>query len=136
LARGPLVDDRIKLGLDVLVHRMCPGGGWNAGNGVGFGVPYKPYIDATAIALLALRGQGIEARVQGSLRWLAAVLPGCPSPYSLAWGILGLAAYRNRNADIENASAAAAGALPVVIDKMPEPDTGDAGDMRPGAQGG
>jgi hypothetical protein len=98
------------------------GGGWNAGNGVGFGVAYKPYIDATAIALLALRGQGNEARVQGSLRWLVEVLPSCPSPYSLAWGILGLAAYRNRNTNIKNAIAAAAGALLVAIDKTPEPD--------------
>ena len=135
LASGPIVDQRIKLGTEMLIDRMCPGSGWNAGNGVGFGVAYKPYIDATAIALLALRGQGSEVGVQGSLRWLAAVLPSCPSPYSLAWGILGLAAYRYRNADIESAIAAAAGALLVVIDKIPA-GCGDAGDMRPGARGG
>jgi hypothetical protein len=31
----------------------CPGGGWNAGNGMVFSAPLKPHIDTTAIALLA-----------------------------------------------------------------------------------
>jgi hypothetical protein len=121
-AGGRLVDDRIKLGIEMLLDRMCPGGGWNAGNGVAFGVPYQPYVDATGIALLALRGQENEAGVQASLRWLAEVLPRCRSPYSLAWGILGLAAYSNRDADGENALGAAADALVVSIEKTPELD--------------
>jgi hypothetical protein len=32
-----------------------PGRGWNAGNSAAFGVAYTPYIDATSIALLAVR---------------------------------------------------------------------------------
>jgi len=78
----------------MLLDRMCPGGGWNAGNGSAFGVGYSAYIDATAIALLALGGHEHEPGVRNSLAWLANRLPGCPSPYSLAWGILALAAYR------------------------------------------
>jgi hypothetical protein len=32
----------------MLLDRMCPGGGWNAGNSVVYGVPLTPHIDATA----------------------------------------------------------------------------------------
>jgi hypothetical protein len=87
--------ERIETGVGMLLDRMCPGGGWNAGNGVAFGVPYSAYVDATAIALLALAGHEKEPGVQTSLAWLVNRLPGCPSPYSLAWGILALAEYRN-----------------------------------------
>lgn len=121
-ARERLAAERIKLGIEMLLDRMCPGGGWNAGNSIAFGVPYKPYIDVTGIALLALHGEENGAGVQGSLRWLAKVLPSCPSPYSLAWGTLALAAYRNRDADGENALVAATEALQVAIEKTPELD--------------
>jgi len=92
----------------MLFDRMCPGGGWNAGNGVAFGVPCFPYIDATAIALLALRGRENEAGTQDSLTWLANHLLSCPSPYSLAWGIIALAAYHRQDVadDLVNHAAA------------------------------
>ena len=64
------------------------------GNGVAFGVPLAPHIDATSIALLALIGHEKEQGVQRSLHWLVNRLAGCPSPYSLAWGVLAIAAYR------------------------------------------
>ena len=101
IKRTAAVTERIDLGIQMLLDRMCPGGGWNAGNGVAFGVPYSPYIDATAIALLALAGHEKEPGVQSSLAWLVKRLPGCPSPYSLAWGILALAAYRGVNREVE-----------------------------------
>ena len=37
------------------MDRACPGGGWNAGNGVVYGTALAPHPDDTAIALLALR---------------------------------------------------------------------------------
>src|SRR5688572_2651373 len=78
----------------MLLDRMCPGGGWNSGNGVAFGVPLAPHIDATSIALLALKGHQAAPGVQRSLHWLVNRLAGCPSPYSLAWGVLASAAYQ------------------------------------------
>lgn len=48
------INERIKMGVAMLLDRMCPGGGWNSGNGIAFGVALDPYIDATAIAVLAL----------------------------------------------------------------------------------
>ena len=86
--------ERVDLGTSMLLDRMCPGGGWNSGNGVAFGVPLTPHLDATSIALLALRGHEKEQKVQRSLHWLVNRLAGCPSPYSLAWGVLAIAAYR------------------------------------------
>jgi hypothetical protein len=86
--------ERVNLGTSMLLDRMCPGGGWNSGNGVAFGVPLAPHIDATAIALLALTRHQEDQGVQRSLHWLVNRLAGCPSPYSLAWGVLAIAAHR------------------------------------------
>jgi len=37
--RTAQLDKRVDLGTSMLLDRMCPGGGWNSGNGVAFGVP-------------------------------------------------------------------------------------------------
>ena len=102
------LDERFQLGVEMLLDRLCPGGGWNAGNGVAFGMPCAPYIDATAIALLALRGHEREPGIRDSLTWLVNHLLSCPSPYSLAWGILAVAAYRQQDVanDLLNHAAA------------------------------
>src|SRR5713226_7757097 len=91
--------ERVDLGTRMLLDRMCPGGGWNSGNGIAFGVPLAPHIDATSIALLALTRHEEEPGVQRSLHWLVNRLAGCPSPYSLAWGVLAIAAYRRISAE-------------------------------------
>jgi len=93
LSQQPQMNERIELGVSMLLDRMCPGGGWNAGNGMAFDVVFTPYIDATAIALLALQEHHDDA-VNASLSWLAGRLVDCPSPQSLAWGILALTAYQ------------------------------------------
>ena len=86
--------ERVDFGSRMLLDRVCPGGGWNSGNGVAFGVALTPHIDATSIALLALMGREKEQEVQRSLHWLVNRLVGRPSPYSMAWGVLAIAAYR------------------------------------------
>ena len=65
--RTAAVTERIEMGVSMLLNRMCPGGGWNAGNGMAFGVQYSAYIDATAIALLALAGNETKPGVRDSL---------------------------------------------------------------------
>lgn len=92
--RSAKLDERIEIGASMLRDRMCPGGGWNSGNGIAFGVPFTPHIDATSIALLALTAHQETLGVARSLQWLLKRLPGCSSPYSLAWGVLTIAAYR------------------------------------------
>lgn len=117
IARAAAIDERIDMGVAMLLDRMCPGGGWNAGNGLAFGVAYTPYIDATAIALLALANYEKQRGVQASLDWLWSRLPGCPSPYSVAWGILALAAYRNLDSKFDQMSRRAAKELIALLEK-------------------
>jgi hypothetical protein len=84
---------RLEKGVQMLLDRVCPGGGWNAGNGVVYGVPLAPHPDDTAIALLALNLESQEPAVLRSVEWLEGAAPGLASPWSLAWAILGLAAH-------------------------------------------
>jgi CubicO group peptidase (beta-lactamase class C family) len=109
--------ERLDMGVGMLLDRMCPGGGWNAGNGVAFGVPYAPYINATAVALLALGGHVKEPGVQASLHWLVNRLPGCPSPYSLAWGTIALAAHRDTTSEVNATLVRATRDLTVLIER-------------------
>lgn len=84
---------RVELGIQMLLDRYCPDGGWNAGNGVVYGNAMAPHPDDTAIALLAL-SCAREAIVRASVDWLACVAPRLSAPWSLAWSILGLAAHQ------------------------------------------
>ena len=70
------IDFRLQKGTQMLLDRVCPGGGWNAGNGVVYGVPLAPHPDDTALALLALSLEIQEPAVQRSVEWLER---DCPS---------------------------------------------------------
>ena len=84
---------RIRCGVEMLLDRACPAGGWNAGNGVVYGVALAPHLDATAVALLALQGEPRSNMIVRSLDWLERSASTCSAPWSLAWSILGLDAY-------------------------------------------
>jgi hypothetical protein len=84
---------RVDLGIEMLLDRVCPGGGWNAGNGVVYGVALAPHPDDTAIALLALSGRSQYPAVRMSVDWLERVAPRLSAPWSLSWSILALAAH-------------------------------------------
>ena len=71
---------RIDCGIQMLVDRACPGGGWNAGNGVVYGTALTPHPDDTAIALLALIDRRQEAVVQSGVRYLEHVAPTLAAP--------------------------------------------------------
>jgi squalene cyclase len=81
-------------GIEMLLDRVCPGGGWNAGNGVVYGEPLAPHLDATAIALLALAGETSNPTVQSSLDWLEEVAHKCTAPWSLAWASIALSVHQ------------------------------------------
>ena len=85
---------RIRRGVEMLYDRICPGGGWNAGNGIVYGSPLVPHPDATAIALLALQGETANKLVLTSLGWLERRAETCFAPWSLSWAILALNAYQ------------------------------------------
>jgi hypothetical protein len=75
------------------MDRACPGGGWNAGNGVVYGSTVAPHSDDTAIALLALNNRPQHPVVQTSLECLERTAQTLTAPWSLAWAILALAAH-------------------------------------------
>ena len=81
----------------MLLDRMCPGGGWNAGNSVVYGVALAPHIDATSIALAGLRFHYHLPEVRQSFSWL--LTADCSSAYSLAWKILALQCYVDVRSD-------------------------------------
>jgi hypothetical protein len=91
---------RLVAGIDMLLDRACPRGGWNAGNSVVFGVELDPHPDFTAMAVLALRDSrdGREVVVPRSLDYLVARLSASFSPYSLAWAVIALSAYGHEGA--------------------------------------
>jgi hypothetical protein len=83
---------RVKLGVEMLIDRACPDGGWNAGNSIVYGAPLSPHVDDTAVALLALWDRKGDPLVQRSVHWLERSIQGVTSPWSLCWAILGLQA--------------------------------------------
>ncbi len=115
LAGGSELDKRLRLGTEMLLDRACASGGWNAGNAVVYGAPLRPHIDATAIALAALRPHYREPIVRNSLTWLLGCVQ-CPSAYSLAWLILAVSTYQEVRSDITPALAAARDHLAALVD--------------------
>ncbi len=90
--RTEATERRIRLGVDMLLDRVCVGGGWNSGNSVVYAAALPAHVEATAIALLALQdekrdagnsGQSGLAQTRGppaSSRWR--VSPGASLPCS------------------------------------------------------
>ena len=54
----------------MLCDRMCPGGGWNSGNPMVYGVAGEPLVGPTVWALLALQNSPERSEVRQSLDWL------------------------------------------------------------------
>jgi hypothetical protein len=61
---------RRKLAERLLRDRMCPGGGWNCGNPLVYGVAGEPLVIPTVWALLALRNEPERRENVLSLEWL------------------------------------------------------------------
>ncbi len=84
---------RIQMGEKMLYDRACPGGGWNAGNPLVYGVPGVPRISPTVWALLALRHRQDHAVNVESVEWLRQRYQSLRSPASLALAHLCLKVY-------------------------------------------
>lgn len=93
ISHQDLVQIRIRRGVEMLYDRICPEGGWNAGNGVVYGFPLAPHADATALALLSLSTEPPNNFISASLDWLGRRAETCFAPWSLAWTILALDAF-------------------------------------------
>jgi squalene cyclase len=91
-----LLQFRVQRGVDMLYDRVCPHGGWNAGNGVVYGQPMAPHPDTTALALLALQREAPTPSIAAGLDWLEQRARTCSAPWSLAWSVLALNAFGRR----------------------------------------
>ncbi|HEX3745829.1 MAG TPA: hypothetical protein VHW09_17930 [Bryobacteraceae bacterium] len=115
LIGGKEVLNRLRLGTEMLLDRACPKGGWNAGNAIVYGVPLRPHIDATAIALAALRCHHNLPIVRDSLTWILNRID-CPSAYSLSWLILSAASYKDVRSGVAPALDKARDRLAALVD--------------------
>jgi len=95
-------EKRIHLGVEMLLDRECVDGGWNSGNSLVYGVPLRPHVEATAIALLALQDEQRIEMVQKSLSWLRQNVASVDSVSSLAWCILTLFVYQESVEPLKN----------------------------------
>jgi hypothetical protein len=134
-SRTEVSERRIRLGVEMLLDRTCVDGGWNSGNSVVYGVPLRPHVEATAIALLALQDERRTETIQRSLAWLKQQATVINSGSSLAWCILSLFVYqesvealKNRLAtimgdgrDIRNNATLATGLLALKCGEMIHP---------------
>jgi hypothetical protein len=89
----PSSGKRVRLAEAMLYDRMCPGGGWNAGNPLVYGVAGMPRVGPTVWALLALLDQRDRPENRKSLDWLSAAFPEIQGPGSLALAHLCLQAH-------------------------------------------
>ena len=95
-------EKRIHLGVEMLLDRACVDGGWNSGNSLVYGVPLRPHVEATAIALLALQDEQRTEMIQKSLSWLRQNAASVDSVSSLAWCILSLFVYQEPIGGLKN----------------------------------
>ncbi|HEX5412746.1 MAG TPA: hypothetical protein VFZ27_12930 [Terriglobia bacterium] len=94
---------RMELAEQMLYDRACPGGGWNAGNPLVYGVPGVPRIGPTAWALLALRSNPRHSTIVEGLEWLEEQYQHPRSPASLALTQLCLKAFSRPTRAIDGA---------------------------------
>ncbi len=92
---------RIRLAESMLCDRACPGGGWNSGNPLVYGIAGEPRVGPTAWALLALRNRCELSLLHSSLDWLECAYSQIQSPRSLALAHTCLAAYHRPVAPLE-----------------------------------
>jgi hypothetical protein len=91
-----LLQSRVSIGVQMLLDRACPSGGWNSGNGVVYGDPLLARAEPTAVALLALQDEHRSACIRNGLIWLRDAAPRLMSVSSLAWAILSLFMFQER----------------------------------------
>jgi hypothetical protein len=83
-------------GIRLLRDRALPKGGWNYGNTIVFGNELRPQPAPTGVALAALADGMRDPISDRACAYLETLLPSVRAPMSLAWGLLGLAAWNRK----------------------------------------
>jgi hypothetical protein len=92
-AKAKLLQDRIRMGEQMLLDRRCRDGGWNYGNRRVLRTDLPSYPETTALALLGLRGSPVTKDLENSLRRAERFLQEAPGPLARAWLTLCLREY-------------------------------------------
>ncbi|RPJ03309.1 MAG: hypothetical protein EHM31_01210 [Candidatus Aminicenantes bacterium] len=104
----PASEKRIRSGVDLLLDRRVPSGGWNFGNPYSKSFELEASTMSTALALAALGAADVpEGRpaVRAGLRFLADGLGGDVSTASLAWALLALKSFPSGPARVAGIAA-------------------------------
>jgi hypothetical protein len=96
IAAGEAKHPRVRQGLQLLLDRAIPGGGWNYGNTRVFANTLRPFPGPTGIALTALAEEPPDSRIDSGIAYLTSVLQRVRAPLSLSWGLMGLSAWGKR----------------------------------------
>jgi hypothetical protein len=89
-------NERIESAKLLIYDRMCPGGGWNCGNPMVYGVAGEPLIEPTVWALLALRSEPERREKVQSLDWLEKNAADSAGPGSAALAKICLESFQRR----------------------------------------
>jgi hypothetical protein len=92
----PAAARRIRSGIDLILDRAVPSGGWNFGNPYSSSFELEASVMSTALALGALGAAGIpenRSEVRAGLRYLTQALARDVSTASLAWVFLAMTVY-------------------------------------------
>lgn len=92
---------RVREGVELILDRALPEGGWNYGNRRVLEHVLRPFPATTGVALAALAGEPREARVDVAIEYLVNELPRIRAPLSLAWGLIGLRAWDARPSEAQ-----------------------------------
>ncbi|NTV81108.1 MAG: terpene cyclase/mutase family protein [Candidatus Aminicenantes bacterium] len=87
----PATEKRIRSGVDLIIDRRVPSGGWNFGNPFSSSFELEASTMSTALALSALGAAGVpESRpeARAGIRYIARAMNGDISTASLAWLLL------------------------------------------------
>jgi hypothetical protein len=108
----PATEKRIKSGVDLILDRRVPSGGWNFGNPYSKSYELEASVMSTALALAALGAAGVPGShpaVGEGIRYLTRSLAGDVSTASLAWALLALKSYPAGASQAPKVSARLAG---------------------------
>lgn len=94
----PKTSARLKVAEEMLYDRMCPGGGWNCGNPMVYGVAGEPQVGPTVWALLALRENRTRPEIEQSVNWLENNFRRVESPSCYARSNIALRVFGRQNA--------------------------------------
>jgi len=100
-AVGRALHPRTREGVELILDRGLPDGGWNYGNRRVLENVLRPFPATTGVALTALAGEPRNAVIDQAAAYLNAELPRIRAPLSLAWSLLGLRAWDAAPPDAE-----------------------------------